>query len=176
MSSPSWTVLSSTTSSLSSFKASLVTATSTLTSLVNVGHIKIFKLSRLIIDSSSEEAQISKLMIVNYFLIPSSEGACRAASKLIVGSTIVFELAVCPACIIFCNKPHKLIGKHFIASNYGVGFQLKFPRGGGAPSILCNTLHWLIVENILPGARVIPNISCEEPHGRAMPRLILNKI
>jgi len=23
----------------------------------------------------------------------------------------------------------------------------------------------LIVENILPGARVIPNISCEEPHG-----------
>jgi hypothetical protein len=31
----------------------------------------------------------------------------------------------CAARIIFCNKPHKLIGKHFIASNYSiVGFQL----------------------------------------------------
>ena len=133
--------------------------------LVHICHIKLFKLSRLIVHSSSEGAQISKL-IVDYILIPSSEGARRAASKLIVESTIVFELArVCPACIIFRNKPHKLIGKHFIASNYGVGFQLKFPRGGAAPSILCNTLHWLIVENILPGAHVIPNISCEEPHG-----------
>ena len=28
-----------------------------------------------------------------------------------------------------------------------------------------HTPLWLIVENILPGARVIPNISCEEPHG-----------
>ena len=74
--------------------------------------------------------------------------------KLIVGSTIVFKLAgVCPAHIASRTKPHKLIGKHFIASNYA------------APSILCSTPHWLIVENILPGARVIPNISCEEPHG-----------
>ena len=73
---------------------------------------------------------------------------------MIVESTIVFALAgVCLACIVFCTKPHKLIGEHFIASNYA------------APSILCSTPHWLIVENILPGARVIPNISCEEPHG-----------
>ena len=46
-----------------------------------------------------------------------------------------------------------MIGEHFIASNYA------------ALSILCSTSHWLIVENILLGARVIPNISCEEPHG-----------
>ena len=56
------------------------------------------------------------------------------------------------ACIVFHTKPHKLIGEHFIASNYA------------APSILCSTPHWLIVENTLPGARVIPNISWEEPH------------
>jgi hypothetical protein len=54
-----------------------------LTSLVHVGHIKLFKLSRLIVNSSSEGAQISKL-IVDYVLIPCSEGARRAASKLIV--------------------------------------------------------------------------------------------
>ena len=124
-----------------------------INSIVHVGHIKLFKLSRFIVHSSSEGAQISKL-IVNYILISSSEGAQRAASKLIVESTIVFELAgVCLARIVFRTKPHKLIGKHFIASNYA------------APSILCSTPHWLIVENILPGARVIPNISCEEPHG-----------
>ncbi len=37
-----------------------------------------------------------------------------------------FELAgACAACIIFRKKPHKLIGEHFIASNYSiVGFQL----------------------------------------------------
>jgi len=40
-----------------------------LTSLVHVGHIKLFKLSRLIVDSSSEGAQTSNI------LIPSSEGA-----------------------------------------------------------------------------------------------------
>jgi hypothetical protein len=86
--------------------------------LVHVGHIKLFKLCRLIVHSSSKGAQISKL-IVDYILIPSSEGAQRAASKLIVESTIVFELAgVCPARIVFRTKPHKLIGKHFIASNY----------------------------------------------------------
>ncbi len=34
-----------------------------LTSLVHVCHIKIFKLSRLIVDSSSEGAQISKLIV-----------------------------------------------------------------------------------------------------------------
>ena len=45
-----------------------------LTSLVHVGHIKLFKLSRLIVDSSSMGAQISKL-IVDYVLIPSSEGS-----------------------------------------------------------------------------------------------------
>jgi hypothetical protein len=124
-----------------------------INSLVHVGHIKLFKLSRLIVHSSSEGAKISKL-IVDYILTPSSEGARRAASKLIVESTIVFELAgVCLAHIVFRTKPHKLIGEHFIASNYA------------APSILCSTPHWLIVENILPGARVIPNISCEEPHG-----------
>jgi hypothetical protein len=127
--------------------------TELINSLVHVGHIKLFKLSRLIVHSSSEGAQISKL-IVDYILIPSSEGAQRAASKLIVESTIVFELAgVCLARIVFRTKPHKLIGEHFIESNYA------------APSILCSTPHWLIVENILPGARVIPNISCEEPHG-----------
>ena len=93
-------------------------------------------------------------MIVDYILTPSSEGAQRATSKLIVESTIVFELAgVCLAHIVFRTKPHKLIGEHFIESNYA------------AQSILCSTPHWLIVENILPGARVIPNISCEEPHG-----------
>jgi len=109
-----------------------------INSLVHVNHIKLFKLSRLIVHSSSEGAQISKF-IVDYILIPSSE--------LIVESTIVFELAgVCSARIVFCTKPHKLIGEHFIASNYT------------APSILCSTPHWLIVENILPGARVIPNI------------------
>ncbi len=53
-----------------------------INSLVHVGHIKLFKLSRLIVHSSSEGAQISKL-IVNYILIPSSEGARRAALKLI---------------------------------------------------------------------------------------------
>ncbi len=117
--------------------------TELINSLVHVGHIKLFKLSRLIVHISSEGAQIYKL-IVDYILIPSSEGGRRAASKLIVESTIVFELAgVC----------HKLIGEHFIKSNYA------------AQSILCSTPHWLIVENILPGARVIPNISCEEPHG-----------
>jgi len=85
----------------------------------------------LIVDSSSEDAQKSKL-IVDYIFI--SEGAQRAASKLIVESTIVFELAgVCSARIVFRTKPHKLIGKHFIASNYA------------APSILCSTPHWLIV-------------------------------
>jgi hypothetical protein len=53
-----------------------------LISLVHVGHIDLFKLSRLIVGSSSEGAQISKLVV----------------SKLIVESTIVFELAgVCPA-------------------------------------------------------------------------------
>ena len=41
----------------------------------------------------------------------------------------------------------------------------EYARLGAALSILCNIPHWLIVENILPGARVIPNISCEEPHG-----------
>ena len=45
-----------------------------LTSLVHVCHIKLFKLSRLIVDSSSEKAQISKL-IDDYILIPCSEGA-----------------------------------------------------------------------------------------------------
>ena len=54
-----------------------------INSIVHVGHIKLFKLSRLIVDSSSEGAQISKL-IVDYILIPSSEGARRAALKLIV--------------------------------------------------------------------------------------------
>jgi hypothetical protein len=93
----------------------------------------------LIFDSSSEGAQISKL-IVAYILNPSSKGARRAASKLIVESTIVFELAgKGTAHIIFCNKPHKFIGKHFITSNYGVGLQLKFPRGGAALSISSNT-------------------------------------
>ena len=52
-----------------------------VTSLVHIGHIKLFKLSRLIVDSSSEGAQISNI------LIPSSEGARRAASKLIVDSS-----------------------------------------------------------------------------------------
>jgi hypothetical protein len=124
-----------------------------INSLVHVSHIKLFKLSRLIVHSYSEGAQISKL-IVDYILTPSSEGAQRATSKLIVESTIVFELAgVCLAHIAFHTKPHKLIGEHFIATKYA------------ALSILCSTPHWLIVENILPGARVIPNISCEEPHG-----------
>ena len=27
------------------------------------------------------------------------------------------------------------------------------------------TKRWLIIENILPGVRVIPNILCEDPHG-----------
>jgi hypothetical protein len=45
-----------------------------INSLVHVGHIKLFKLSKLIVHSSSEGAQISKL-IVDYILIPSSEGA-----------------------------------------------------------------------------------------------------
>jgi len=45
-----------------------------LTSLIHAGHIKLFKLIRLIVGSSSEGAQISKL-IVNYISIPSSEGA-----------------------------------------------------------------------------------------------------
>ena len=47
--------------------------TELINSLVHVGHIKLFKLSRLIVHSSSEGAQISKL-IVDYILIPSSEG------------------------------------------------------------------------------------------------------
>jgi len=68
-----------------------------INSLVHVGHIKLFKLSRLIVHSSSEGSRISKL-IVDFILIPSSEGARRAALKLIVESTIVFELAgVCLA-------------------------------------------------------------------------------
>ncbi len=71
-----------------------------LTSLVHVGHIKRFKLSRLIVDSSFEGAQISK-SIVDYILIPSSEGAQRATLKLIVESTIVFKLAGVSARIIF---------------------------------------------------------------------------
>jgi len=62
-----------------------------LTSLLHVCHIKLFKLSRLIVDSSSEGAQISKL-IVDYILIPSSEGAQRAASKLIVDFVVHHEL------------------------------------------------------------------------------------
>jgi hypothetical protein len=45
-----------------------------LTSLIHAGHIKLFKLIRLIVGSSSGGAQISKL-IVNYISIPSSEGA-----------------------------------------------------------------------------------------------------
>jgi hypothetical protein len=45
-----------------------------LTSLVHLCHIKLFKLSRLIVDSSSEKAQITKL-IDDYILIPCSEGA-----------------------------------------------------------------------------------------------------
>ena len=94
------------------------------TSLVHVSHIKLFKLSRLIVDSSSEGTQIPRL-IIDYIMIPSSEGARIDTSNLIVEFTIDFELAgVCPACIIFPNKPHKLIGKHFIAPTYGVGFQL----------------------------------------------------
>ena len=68
---------------------------------------------------SSEGAQIFKL-IVSYILITSSEGARRAASKLIVESTIIFKSR-----IIFRDKPHKLIGEQFIASNNSlVGFQL----------------------------------------------------
>ncbi len=62
-----------------------------INSLVHVGHIKLFKLSRLIVDSSSEGAQIFKL-IVSYISITSSEGARRAASKLIVESTIISNL------------------------------------------------------------------------------------
>ena len=62
-----------------------------INSLVHVGHIKLFKLSRLIVHSSSEGAQISKL-IVDYILIPSSEGARRAASKLIVDFVVHHEL------------------------------------------------------------------------------------
>jgi len=62
-----------------------------INSLVHVGHIKLFKLSRLIVDSSSEGAHISKL-IVDYILIPSSEGAQRAASKLIVDFVVHHEL------------------------------------------------------------------------------------
>jgi hypothetical protein len=54
-----------------------------INSIVHVGHIKLFKLSRFIVHSSSEGAQISKL-IVDYILISRSEGAQRAASKLIV--------------------------------------------------------------------------------------------
>jgi hypothetical protein len=46
---------------------------------------------KLIVDSSSEGAQISKL-IVNYILIPSSEGARRAASKLTVDFVVHHEL------------------------------------------------------------------------------------
>ena len=46
---------------------------------------------KLIVDSSSEGAQISKL-IVNYILIPSSEGARRAALKLIVDFVVHHEL------------------------------------------------------------------------------------
>ena len=61
-----------------------------INSLVHVGNIKIFK-SRLIVHSSSEGAQISKL-IVNYILIPSSEGAQRAALKLIVDFVVHHEL------------------------------------------------------------------------------------
>jgi hypothetical protein len=45
----------------------------------------------LIVHSSSEGAQISKL-IVNYILIPSSEGARRAALKLIVDFVVHHEL------------------------------------------------------------------------------------
>ena len=52
-----------------------------INSLVHVGHIKLFKLSRLIVDLSSEGAQISKLIVDS---IPSYEGAQIAASKLIV--------------------------------------------------------------------------------------------
>ena len=62
-----------------------------INSLVHVSHIKLFKLSRLIVDSSSEGAQISKL-IVDYILIPSSEGAQRAASKLIVDFVVHHKL------------------------------------------------------------------------------------
>jgi hypothetical protein len=115
----------------------------------------------LIADSSSEGTQIPRL-IIDYILIPSSEGARIAALNLIVEFTIVFELAgYCPARIIFRNTPHKIIGKHFIVSTYSIGFQLRFPRGGAAPFIYYNISHWLIVENTLPGARVIR----EEPHG-----------
>ena len=89
----------------------------------------------------------------------------KSCRELIVESTIVFKLAgVCLAHIIFRNKPHKLIVELFIASNNGIRFQLKFPWEGAAPSILRNIPCWLIVENILPGAGVIPNISCEELH------------
>jgi hypothetical protein len=62
-----------------------------INSLVHVGHIKLFKLSRLIVHSSSEGAQISKL-IVDYILIPSSAGARRAASMLIVDFFVHHEL------------------------------------------------------------------------------------
>ncbi len=36
---------------------------------------------------------------------------------------------------------------------------------GAHTAILCNTLRRLIDENILPGARMVSNTSCEEPHG-----------
>ena len=62
-----------------------------LTSLVHVGHIKLFKLSRLIVNSSSEGAQISRL-IVSYNLSPSSEGA-RRFNEVCIHSLIVVSVS-----------------------------------------------------------------------------------
>jgi hypothetical protein len=41
--------------------------------------------------------------------------------------------------------------------------QISIPNSEGAQRAAAK--RWLIVENILPGIRVIPNILCEEPHG-----------
>jgi len=101
----------------------------------------------LIVDSSSEGAQISKL-IVDYILIPSSEGARRAASKLIVDFVVHHEL------IELINGLVSHIELTELISHVLNGHMNYFQQG--AASHFNNTcIHRLTVVSVFEGARQV---------------------
>jgi hypothetical protein len=118
-----------------------------LTSLVHVGYIKLFKLSRLIVDSSSEGAQISKL-IVDYILISSSEGARRAASKLIVDFVVHHELIELINGLVSHIELTELIS-HVIDGH------MNYFQHGAASHFNDACIHRLIVVSVSEGARQV---------------------
>ena len=118
-----------------------------INSLVHVGHIKLFKLSRLIVHSSSEGAQISKL-IVNYILIPSSEGARRAASKLIVDFVVHHELIELINGFVSHIELTELISRVLDG-------HMNYFQQGAASHFNDACIHRLIVVSVSEGARQV---------------------